>query len=238
MTPNPHDLLADGFPHGTLEGERAGCSTSVCPGTPLTCTEVASSYRTDIKFKRLYTTGLRGQELLDVYREGRPAGPERAPRAAKPSPVAAPAAADFDSLDQDAQYRQLLEWREQGLAPAAIGNLIGKSAPSVGRMLTAASRRLDEVRDEVQGARPAPDTLAPEAGEPAPGPVPAATAVARFGVPPMEIDDIPGPQLVRAWVVVDREKRVIGAFANPEEAVPALAEAWRRDMAIDGGAGS
>lgn len=246
MTPNPHDLQADGFPHGTLDGERAGCSASVCPATPLTCTEVARSYRTDMKFKRLYNTGLRGQELVDVYQDGKPTAPAE-PKKPKRSPVAAPEAERFASLDQEAQYRKLLEWRDEGMTPGAIATMIGMRAPSVGRMLTAASRRLDAIREETQTPAPEPAPreqeqeqepresapLEAEAAEAAP--VPAASAAARFGVPPMDIDDIPGPQLLQAWVVVDREKRIVAAFVDPEEAVPALAEAWRRETL---GAGS
>ncbi|MBL5975343.1 MAG: hypothetical protein D3X82_16745 [Candidatus Leucobacter sulfamidivorax] len=73
---NPLDLLADGFPHGTVEGERRGCLTSACPASPLQCKEVASRYRSDMKFKRLYGTGLRGQDLVDALAIANGAGDE------------------------------------------------------------------------------------------------------------------------------------------------------------------
>lgn len=55
---NPLDRLADGFPHGTLDGERAGC------------VEIGGRYRSDARFKKFYQLGYRGQDLLDACHEG------------------------------------------------------------------------------------------------------------------------------------------------------------------------
>ncbi len=63
---NPLDRLADGFPHGTLEGEAAGCTTADCPAKPMSCRDVALRHRQDRTFRRLYDTGLRGEDLVDA----------------------------------------------------------------------------------------------------------------------------------------------------------------------------
>lgn len=62
---NPYDRMSDDFPHGTLEGEHAGCLTADCPATPR-CAEVAGRYRSDKHFRDAYQAGLRGSDLVDI----------------------------------------------------------------------------------------------------------------------------------------------------------------------------
>ena len=69
MAVNPHDLLDDSFPHGTVDGERQGCVTRNCPAQPLQCLDVARNYRTDHGFKQLYNAGMRGEELVEAWKE-------------------------------------------------------------------------------------------------------------------------------------------------------------------------
>lgn len=244
--PSPLDLLDDSVDHGTLEGERAGCVTSACPASPLTCAEVAGSYRRDIKFKRLYTAGLRGQELFDVYTNGRPASAAPAATAEPAGPALTDPGPSFGLLEKPEQYRLLLEWRDQGLTFTAIGKKIGQRPASVGRMLTAASRMLekpaapaldtvpapDGARDDMEpsaasSTAPAPDTVA--GGLPAP--VPASMVAARFGVPPIAaVGDIPGPQMRQMWVVLDSRKQVLAVDEDPAVAVQVLADAWTEQL--------
>lgn len=63
---DPYARLADGFPHGTLEGANAGCQAADCPARPLQCKEVASRHRVDARFRRHYDAGHRGQALLNA----------------------------------------------------------------------------------------------------------------------------------------------------------------------------
>lgn len=104
MSVNPNDLLEDGFPHGTLEGERAGCVTSNCPGAPLTCAETASAYRTDMGFRKLYQAGARGADLVTAWEAKRTrtqtvglaeqAGPATSEPEPEPEPAAVAVSAD------------------------------------------------------------------------------------------------------------------------------------------------
>lgn len=54
--------MAD-FPHGDIEGFRQGCKAGDCPATPFKCRDLALRYRSDATFRRIYDTGLRGEEL-------------------------------------------------------------------------------------------------------------------------------------------------------------------------------
>ncbi len=67
---NPLDRLEDGFPHGTIDGERAGCVGRDCPARPLRCGDIGGRYRTDLAFRRNYKLGYRGQDLLDACDQG------------------------------------------------------------------------------------------------------------------------------------------------------------------------
>jgi hypothetical protein len=51
------DLISDTFPHGTVDGNRAGCRTSACPA-PLPCRDVARRYAGDYGFRRLVDAGV------------------------------------------------------------------------------------------------------------------------------------------------------------------------------------
>jgi len=212
LTPNPLDLLSSDIEHGTLEGERAGCVTSACPGAPLTCAEVAGSYRRDIRFKRLYTSGLRGQELLDVYQERPLTSTPVVQAAAGPFELSA----DWADLGQEDRDSALLAWDDEGLTFKQIAEKVGSTAPGIASAFRAARKRAAAAANSTP--EPAPEV----------DPLPAAGVVARFGVPPMKVADIPGPQMIQAWVVLDHEKRVLFATEHVDEAVPALAEAWKR----------
>ncbi|UOQ58588.1 hypothetical protein MUN78_07120 [Leucobacter allii] len=263
MTPNPLDVLASA-PHGTLEGERAGCVTSACPATPMTCAEVAGTYRRDIRFKRLYSSGLRGQELYDVFRDGRLSdaaapGPARdgelepseaesttAASAATPEPATLPdVPEDWGSLLPSKRTELLVAWEDGGLSFAEIAEMVGSKPAGIASALRAArKRRGEEAEPTAAAAAPAPQpepTTVPEAEPqlqrrpeprqaPIPVPVRAAEAVSRFGVPPMNVADIPGPQLLQAWVVLDREKRVVCATKDLEAATESLAAEWKRQV--------
>lgn len=60
---SPFDRLMSDFPHGDVEGFRQGCKAGDCPATPFKCRDLASRYRSDATFRRIYDTGLRGEEL-------------------------------------------------------------------------------------------------------------------------------------------------------------------------------
>jgi len=60
---SPFDRLMADFPHGDIEGFRQGCKAGDCPATPFKCRDLASRYRSDATFRRIYDTGLRGEEL-------------------------------------------------------------------------------------------------------------------------------------------------------------------------------
>ncbi|MBU3994911.1 MAG: hypothetical protein KKF42_03900 [Actinobacteria bacterium] len=165
---NPLDRLDDSFPHGTVEGERGGCYGSSCPASPLTCAEVASQYRTDFRFKRLYKSGLRGQELLDAFSEkpapaaadAPPVLPESEPEPepeSEPEPAAQPSglatvvqemvgslAGGWESLTVSERDAALLGLSDEGLLPRQVGEVIGKTAGATAMMVKAARRRRDE----------------------------------------------------------------------------------------------
>ncbi|MGW9021289.1 hypothetical protein ACWGOE_07395 [Leucobacter chromiiresistens] len=140
------DRLTDDFPpHGTLEGERAGCLGADCPARPFRCRDVGGRYRSDFKFKKLYSTGLRGDDLAAALELGAPAKP------AAPATVEPPESDtqmdralwkdDWSAWTIEERDAKLIEWVEAGLTWRAIADRIGSSAPAVSRLFNAARRR-------------------------------------------------------------------------------------------------
>ncbi len=69
-------------------------------------------------------------------------------------------------------------------------------------------------------------------------PVPERPAVAPVFVSSPEqarLDDLDGPQVRQAWVLLDADRNIVLAAAQPEVAVAALAEAWRAYLAPKAG---
>lgn len=155
---NPFDRMADDYPHGTIEGERRGCVASDCPAAPLQCRDIASRYRSDMKFKRLYATGLRGQELVDALAIANGAGVEleRAEKAAK--------VARDDDARIDAAAAQL-EAPRRGPEPRARRERPVDTPTTLDQIKRTRARRLteDEQR-ELLDRRQAGATLAELAG--------------------------------------------------------------------------
>ncbi|MBN9212951.1 MAG: hypothetical protein BGO45_04780 [Microbacterium sp. 71-36] len=124
------DRLADDFPHGTIDGYRAGCRTSTCPAL-LPCRDVYRRYQGDYGFRRLVDQGVTLEEILRrdaaeregiekrdraANRTGRalspkdaaPAAPALTPAASappKPTPAAPPPIEDWQ--------RDAIAWREK-----------------------------------------------------------------------------------------------------------------------------
>ena len=67
---DPYLTLAPDFPHGTLEGSAKGCIGKLCPATGFTCAELAVRHRTEVKCRKAYAEGVRGQELRDLLDAG------------------------------------------------------------------------------------------------------------------------------------------------------------------------
>lgn len=81
------DLLEDGFPHGTVDGYRAGCRGSRCPAL-ISCRDVRIRSAGDPTFRARLDAGLSLAEILDSERADANQSAERS-RAAS-APVEAP----------------------------------------------------------------------------------------------------------------------------------------------------
>ena len=97
------DLLADDFPHGTVEGHGRGCRGSICPGRSVfgwSCAQALVRYRGDWLFRKRVDAGMGAADIAAVEAEERriTAQAVRALRRATtertvsvPAPVARPA---------------------------------------------------------------------------------------------------------------------------------------------------
>ena len=243
---NPLDRLDDSFPHGTIEGERGGCYGSSCPASPLTCAEVASQYRTDFRFKRLYKSGLRGQELLDAFSEKpAPAAADAPPALSEPEPepAAQPSGlatavqemvgsltGGWESLSASERDAALLGLSDEGLLPRQVGELIGKTAGATAMMVKAARRRRDEGQATgpagVQAQKPGEISSIPESEIPstvleakAEAEIPTSREV-RFA-PGDVLNGARAPRVVQLWALVDEDDHLVMAST---EAGPLVAE--------------
>jgi len=244
MMGNPLDRLDDSFPHGTVEGERGGCYGSSCPATPLTCAEVASQYRTDFRFKRLYKSGLRGQELLDAFSEKpAPAAADAPPVLPEPEPAAQSSglaaavqemvgslAGGWESLSVSERDAALLGLSDEGLLPRQVGELIGKTAGATAMMVKAARRRRDEGQATgpagVQAQGPGEISSIPESEIPATvleakaeAAIPSSREV-RFATGDV-LHGARAPRVVQLWALVDEDDHLVMAST---EAGPLVAE--------------
>lgn len=266
MSPTALDRMADDFPHGTIEGERAGCVASDCPAEPLTCAEIGGHYRRDFRFNRLYQSGLRGQELLDAFqpitapdktRKTTPKPGPRPRRVERESPTEAEAPAhseqpedpamseyefglNFRTVSQDERDRRLIRAVDAGLSWAQIGREVGSTPGAVSMMHKAALRRAGMNGEKEAAEMPASAGIeaaqaVPVAAPPATddAPVAAALITERFGVPPVVIPDIPGPQIAQMWVVLDRNKHVLLATTDMRKATAALAAEWTTQIGAE-----
>jgi HAMP domain-containing protein len=126
------DRLSDDFPHGTVDGYRAGCRTSACPAA-LPCRDVYRRYAGDYVFRRLVDAGVPLAEILDREAEEREAieqrdraanragrkrpqpKPTRAtPRATAHAQVRTPAPASTAEVPES--EKQAAEWRARRTA--------------------------------------------------------------------------------------------------------------------------
>lgn len=64
------DQLDDSFPHGSVEGHRAGCRGRICPA-PMACSDVYQRYCGDYSFRRQIDAGVTAAEIFESEREER-----------------------------------------------------------------------------------------------------------------------------------------------------------------------
>lgn len=155
---NPLERLRDDFPHGTLEGERAGCVTKDCPARPLQCWEVARGYRIDMRFKRAYQAGARGAELADLNLgrgeaaagDSAPAPRKRAARAAKAPAPAAPEASASTSVAAPVDVEP--SHAAGRAAPVVVAELANVGGPQLAAMFVVVNERREVVAASTHAA--------------------------------------------------------------------------------------
>ncbi|GLJ78651.1 hypothetical protein [Microbacterium imperiale] len=178
------DLIEDAFPHGTVDGYRAGCRGAVCPA-PLACRDVQRRYAGDYSFKRLVDAGVPLEEILRrdaaaaegiekrdrqaaraAAKPATPAKPKaerapRAPRATRPpraprEPRPVKAAPVVDAASPAEEYAEAIAaWREKRTGL----QLALRSAQTT---LVRAARDRDAARAELEAFLAAGEPVEPE----------------------------------------------------------------------------
>lgn len=64
------DQLDDSFPHGSVDGHRAGCRGRICPA-PISCSDVFVRYCGDFGFRRQIDAGVTAAEIFESERAER-----------------------------------------------------------------------------------------------------------------------------------------------------------------------
>lgn len=227
---NPLERLRDDFPHGTVEGGRDGCTTRDCPAEPLQCWEVVRSYRMDMRFKRAYQAGARGEELLNLDQATEASAAPSVPVVTLPEAESAPSAAVWEDMSVAEQDAELIARVYAGATNAELAGRIGcNGAAAAGRRVAAARKRATAVAKA--GAVGATAETARQyravTGTEAPVVVPRADAVV---VVAGGIEDTAGPQLRTMFVVVDQHNRVVAASTQVADAMAALGDAWKQQL--------
>jgi DNA-binding NarL/FixJ family response regulator len=129
---NAADLLDDAFPHGTIDGYRAGCRGGACPGV-IACRDVYQRYMGDYRFKRAIDAGTPVAEIVaadEAVRAGAAARDREAERAIRAEQARAAAAVRGQGL---AHHRaNIIRLHGEGKTDAEIGVEIGVSRGRVG----------------------------------------------------------------------------------------------------------
>lgn len=238
MTTNILDRLTDDFPHGTIDGDRAGCTGVGCPAEPYSCSDIARLYRTDFRFQRLYKTGIRGSDLQAAYDlKEVPGLPAEVASVADALPEIMPLAdRTWEGLTDAGRDVTVLKWKDEGFTATEIAERIGLSPIGTGRLIAAARRRIEEALSsggsvpvvfEPPQPRERPSTVE------TPAPLEAAELFGESGALPVAIADIPGPQIAEMWVVLDREKHIVLASTDLDAALTGLAGEWRKLLGSD-----
>lgn len=151
------DLYAPDFPHGTVEGYRAGCHGSVCGGV-VACRDVYTRYQGDWGFKKLIDAGESAAEIIareDVEREAvrqrdreaaraerrRELAARKPPRPRKVGRPRAPRTPRETALDTHGAQIEMLH--AEGLNDAEIAARVGLNRATVGKIRRA--RGLDAI---------------------------------------------------------------------------------------------
>lgn len=118
------------FPHGTLDGYRAGCRAGRCP-TAITCRDVKRRYAGDYAFARMIDDGMTVDEIVAAEHAAAEAARE-AKRARKPKRVARPF--QLDRTPNTDLQRAVHELHAQGLTDKEIGAKLGKTRDHVSKV--------------------------------------------------------------------------------------------------------
>lgn len=132
------DQLDDSFPHGSVEGHRAGCRGRICPA-PMSCSDVYQRYCGDYSFRRQIDAGVTAAEIFENEREEREGVAARdraaqraeAERRLQAAPKRAPRQRSAAVAEKHAEVARL---HGQGMTDPQIASALGMSRPWVGKV--------------------------------------------------------------------------------------------------------
>lgn len=132
------DQLDDSFPHGSVDGHRAGCRGRICPA-PVSCADVYRRYCGDYSFRRRIDAGVTAAEIFESEREEREgvAARDRAAQRAEAErhralrPARAPRARAAAVVEKHAEVARM---HGEGMTDPQIAAALGMSRPWVGKV--------------------------------------------------------------------------------------------------------